>query len=317
MTWDDRELHGDDVAVGEEVEVGVADAHLAGGDEHLVAPDRRLVELGDLGALWSGEHECLHDSPLLAVANRLQSIAVVDQEGAQMKAARYHGRLDIRIEDVPTPVPADDELLLAVAAVGICGTDAAEFAHGPTMFPIDHAHAVTGHRGPMMPGHEFSGTVVAAGRDVSGFAEGDLVTSGAGVSCGVCANCRAGRTNLCDRYFTIGLNRDGALAELTTVPASALRQPRGPPPERRRGGDGAADVDRRARDAPRPAGGRRPRRRHRCRRHRGVPRARGGAPRRSRHRRRSRRRPVGGGRRARRGEDAADDERGAARGAAG
>ena len=81
MTWDDRELHGDDVAVGEEVEVGVADAHLAGGDEHLVAPDGRLVELGDLGALWSGKHECLHDSPLLVVAKILQSIALADQGG--------------------------------------------------------------------------------------------------------------------------------------------------------------------------------------------------------------------------------------------
>ncbi len=153
VTWDDRELDGDDVAVGEEVEVGVADAHLAGGDEHLVASDRRLVELGDLGALWSGKHECLHDSPLLVVRehnyNRLHSSI----KGATcMKAARYHGRLDIRIEDVPTPVPADDELLLSVAAVGICGTDAAEFAHGPTMFPIESAHAVTGHRGPMTPG---------------------------------------------------------------------------------------------------------------------------------------------------------------------
>ena len=115
-----------------------------------------------------------------------------------MKAARFHGRLDIRLEDVPTPLPADDELLLEIAAVGICGTDAAEFANGPTMFPIDHAHDITGHRGPIVPGHEFSGTVVAAGRDVTGFDQGDLVTSGAGVSCGGCRNCRAGRTNLCD-----------------------------------------------------------------------------------------------------------------------
>lgn len=138
-----------------------------------------------------------------------------------MKAARYHGRLDIRIEDVPSPFPANDELLIAVAAVGICGTDATEYAHGPAMFPIDAAHPVTGHCGPMVPGHEFAGTVVAAGREVGGFAEGDLVTSGAGVSCGVCANCRDRRTNLCERYFTVGLNRDGALAELTTVPASA------------------------------------------------------------------------------------------------
>jgi (R,R)-butanediol dehydrogenase/meso-butanediol dehydrogenase/diacetyl reductase len=153
-----------------------------------------------------------------------------------MKAARYHGRLDIRIEDVPTPVPADDELLLQVAAVGICGTDAAEFAHGPTLFPIDKPHDVTGHSGPMVPGHEFAGTVVAAGRDVTGFSEGDLVTSGAGVSCGVCRSCRSGRTNLCDRYFTIGLNRDGALAELTAVPASACVSLEG----RRLSGDVAA-----------------------------------------------------------------------------
>jgi (R,R)-butanediol dehydrogenase/meso-butanediol dehydrogenase/diacetyl reductase len=158
---------------------------------------------------------------LLILVEILQSIAFSDQGETDMKAARYHGRLDIRVEDVPSPTPADDELLLAVSAVGICGTDAAEFAHGPTMFPIESAHAVTGHRGPMTPGHEFAGIVVAAGRDVRGFAEGDLVASGAGVSCGACSNCRKGRTNLCERYFTIGLNRDGALAELTTVPASA------------------------------------------------------------------------------------------------
>jgi (R,R)-butanediol dehydrogenase/meso-butanediol dehydrogenase/diacetyl reductase len=136
-----------------------------------------------------------------------------------MRAARFHGRFDVRVEDVPDPVPADDELLLEVAAVGICGTDGSEFAHGPARFPIEHAHGVTGHRGPMVPGHEFSGTVVAAGRDVAGFAVGDLVCCGAGVSCGECPYCRAGRSNLCDRYFTVGLDRDGALAELAAVPA--------------------------------------------------------------------------------------------------
>jgi (R,R)-butanediol dehydrogenase/meso-butanediol dehydrogenase/diacetyl reductase len=138
-----------------------------------------------------------------------------------MKAARYHGRLDIRIEDLPIPTPAADELLVNVTAVGICGTDAGEFANGPTMFPIDRPHVVTGHFGPMVPGHEFAGIVSGIGRDVGGFAEGDLITSGAGVSCGTCRACRAGRTNLCASYFTIGLNRDGALAEFTTVPASA------------------------------------------------------------------------------------------------
>jgi (R,R)-butanediol dehydrogenase/meso-butanediol dehydrogenase/diacetyl reductase len=145
----------------------------------------------------------------------------VDKGVPIMKAARYHGRLDIRIEDLPIPAPSADELLVQVTAVGICGTDAGEFANGPTLFPIDRPHAVTGHCGPMVPGHEFAGIVAGVGRDVTGFAEGDLITSGAGVSCGACRACRAGRTNLCARYFTIGLNRDGALAEFTTVPASA------------------------------------------------------------------------------------------------
>lgn len=138
-----------------------------------------------------------------------------------MKAAVYHGQRDVRIEDVPRPRPGPGELLVAVTGVGICGTDASEFATGPGMFPIDHPHEVTGHQGPMVPGHEFGGVVVATGPGVDGFTEGDPVTSGAGISCGRCPRCHQGRTNLCDRYSTVGLQRDGALAELTTVAASA------------------------------------------------------------------------------------------------
>ncbi|MDH3755151.1 MAG: alcohol dehydrogenase catalytic domain-containing protein [Acidimicrobiia bacterium] len=138
-----------------------------------------------------------------------------------MKAAVYHGRFDIRMEELERPEPADDELLVAVTGVGICGTDATEFAHGPTMFPIEHRHDVTGHVGPMVPGHEFAGRVVRVGSAVTGFGEGDLITSGAGISCGTCPRCLEGRTNLCDRYSTVGLQRNGGLAEFTTVPATA------------------------------------------------------------------------------------------------
>ncbi|MGI9604999.1 MAG: alcohol dehydrogenase catalytic domain-containing protein [Acidimicrobiales bacterium] len=138
-----------------------------------------------------------------------------------MKAAVYHGTRDIRLEDVPVPAPADDEILVAIAAAGICGTDVSEFAHGPSLFPIDRRHAVTGHEGPMVPGHEFAGVVAAVGSAVAGFAEGDLITSGAGVSCGHCLRCDEGRTNLCTTYSTVGLERDGGLAEFTTVPAAA------------------------------------------------------------------------------------------------
>ncbi len=138
-----------------------------------------------------------------------------------MKAAVFHGRQDIRIEDRPVPVAGPGELLVRVTGAGICGTDTTEFTAGPSMFPIHSPHPVTGHHGPMIPGHEFAGEVAAVGAGVDGFAEGDLVASGAGISCGRCPSCRAGRTNLCDRYATVGLQRDGALAEYTTVPAAA------------------------------------------------------------------------------------------------
>ncbi|MDW3177991.1 MAG: alcohol dehydrogenase catalytic domain-containing protein [Acidimicrobiia bacterium] len=138
-----------------------------------------------------------------------------------MKAAVYYGQKDIRVEDVALPSPAEGELLIAISSVGICGTDAAEFEYGPSLFPISHRHAVTGHSGPMVPGHEFAGVVAGVGAGVTGFSEGDLVTSGAGISCGSCSMCQAGRTNLCASYSTVGLERNGGLAEFTTAPAVA------------------------------------------------------------------------------------------------
>lgn len=137
-----------------------------------------------------------------------------------MRAAVYHGRRDIRIEEVADPEPGPGELLLRIAAAGICGTDAHEYTAGPAMFPITEAHPVTGHVGPLIPGHEFSGTVVARGPGVDGFEDGALVVSGAGISCGHCIYCRRGRTNLCERYATVGLQRHGALAQYCAVPAS-------------------------------------------------------------------------------------------------
>ena len=57
-----------------------------------------------------------------------------------MKAAVYHGRGDIRVEERHDPVAGPGEVLLKVSVTGICGTDAAEFAHGPRMFPIETQH---------------------------------------------------------------------------------------------------------------------------------------------------------------------------------
>jgi (R,R)-butanediol dehydrogenase/meso-butanediol dehydrogenase/diacetyl reductase len=111
-------------------------------------------------------------------------------------------------------------LLLEVATVGICGTDVADFVNEPHFFPISKRHPYSGHLGPTIPGHEFSGVVAEVGAGVEGFAVGDLVASGAGVSCGVCPPCRRGATNLCESYWTVGLHAHGALAERVVVPAS-------------------------------------------------------------------------------------------------
>ncbi len=136
-----------------------------------------------------------------------------------MRAAVYHGTRDLRIEEIELPAPGPGELLLEVHAAGICGTDASEWDHGPIMFPIDQRHRWSGHGGPMVPGHEFGGRVVDRGPGVEGFADGTLVASGAGVSCGSCRACRSGLTNFCDRYFTLGLQRHGGLAQYVAVPA--------------------------------------------------------------------------------------------------
>lgn len=138
-----------------------------------------------------------------------------------MRAAVYHGDHDVRIEDVPEPAPQDGEVLLRVLRSGMCGTDATEWKAGPLTFPVNRVHPVTGATGPMVFGHEFVGEVVAP---VAGgrFPAGSIVASGAGVWCGECDRCREGRTNLCRRYYTHGLNAPGGLAELVAVPERTL-----------------------------------------------------------------------------------------------
>jgi (R,R)-butanediol dehydrogenase/meso-butanediol dehydrogenase/diacetyl reductase len=74
----------------------------------------------------------------------------------------------------------------------------------------------------MTIGHEFLGVVEEIGPDVHDLSIGDRVVAGAGQWCGRCRYCLAGRTNLCEQYYSYGLNRDGGLAEAVTVPAQML-----------------------------------------------------------------------------------------------
>ena len=130
-----------------------------------------------------------------------------------MKAAVYRGPGDVRIESIADPEGArEGELIIQVARAAICGTDSSEWAHGPLLA-----------RPPVVLGHEFVGRVVDAGSAAGAFAVGDRVVSGAGISCGMCEWCSAGRTNLCAEYRTIGLHLDGGLAEYVRSPGFVCR----------------------------------------------------------------------------------------------
>ncbi len=119
----------------------------------------------------------------------------------------------LAVSDVPTPVAARDELLIAVAACGICGSD----VHG--------YDGSTGRRiPPLVMGHEAAGTVVATGADVTSFKVGDRVAFDSTVYCGACEYCRKGEINLCNERQVLGVScgeysRAGAFAEFLTVPA--------------------------------------------------------------------------------------------------
>ena len=138
-----------------------------------------------------------------------------------MRAAVFHGAGDVRIEAVAAPGdPGPGEVLVVPSMAAICGTDASEFSHGPHMIPLHTRHPGSGHVGPLVIGHEFVGRVEAVGDGVESLTVGDRVVSGAGVFCGECAWCRAGRTNLCASYYTLGLSAPGGLAEQVMSPAS-------------------------------------------------------------------------------------------------
>ncbi|MGQ9733140.1 MAG: zinc-dependent alcohol dehydrogenase [Candidatus Zipacnadales bacterium] len=135
-------------------------------------------------------------------------------EGATLKAARLHGPLDVRIEEVPVPEPAPGEVLLRVRAVAICASDCRMYWDG-------HAGGVIPEV-PISQGHEFAGDVVALGEGVRHPAIGTRVAVDPSWHCGKCDMCRRGYTNICRHIvFPSFPPRDGALAEYIACPAHA------------------------------------------------------------------------------------------------
>jgi L-iditol 2-dehydrogenase len=119
----------------------------------------------------------------------------------------------VEIREVSVPEIGDDDVLLAVGAVSVCGSDVHQ-AYNTHSWPVNV---------PVTLGHEFGGTIAKCGRAVAGFREGDRVVSEtAAVICGACAMCRSGRYNLCPTRKGFGYGVDGAMAEYVKVPGRCL-----------------------------------------------------------------------------------------------
>jgi L-iditol 2-dehydrogenase len=120
---------------------------------------------------------------------------------------------DISIEEVSTPQPGDNELLIRSTVVGVCGSD---------------THAALGHHPfidlPYRPGHEVVGVVAAAGKGAEEFAPGTRVIIEPNLYCGRCAQCRSGRYNICRQLKVFGCQTPGGMADLFTIPADRVHR---------------------------------------------------------------------------------------------
>ncbi|MEM3406336.1 MAG: galactitol-1-phosphate 5-dehydrogenase [Nitrososphaerota archaeon] len=125
-----------------------------------------------------------------------------------MKAAIWYGGKNIRIEDVPEPEISDNDVLIKVKAVGICGSE---------------LHAYEGiserRKPPLIMGHEFSGEVIEVGKNVKNLVKGDRVAVDPIIRCLKCEQCLNGRSNICENMRLIGLHTPGAFSEYIAIPA--------------------------------------------------------------------------------------------------
>ena len=136
-----------------------------------------------------------------------------------MKAARFHGPGDIRIDDVPEPTVGPGQVKVDVEWCGICGTDLHEYLEGPIFIPPKGSpHPLTGQEMPVVMGHEFAGVIAEVGAGVTNVKEGDRVAVEPYDVCGECSACRIGRYNICRKLGFVGLDgQQGGFAERCVV----------------------------------------------------------------------------------------------------
>lgn len=139
-----------------------------------------------------------------------------------MRAARYYGRQDVRVDTVEPPTPDTGEVLIDIRACGICGSDLGMYLHGP--------QAGSKHL-PITLGHELGGTIATVGDSVD-VAVGTEIVLNPLVACEECWCCDEGKYNLCRNLTVVGAQRPGGYAEQVAAPAkNVIPLPEGISPE--------------------------------------------------------------------------------------
>ena len=131
-----------------------------------------------------------------------------------MSALVLNGPGDVQLAEKPIPTPGPGEVVLAVEATTICGTD----------LRIMSGEKTTGVRPGVTLGHEIAGRIASLGEGVEGLTAGQQATVSIVVSCGTCRACLTGREHLCSRCELVGYGMDGGLAPWLRVPARAVRR---------------------------------------------------------------------------------------------
>ena len=122
-----------------------------------------------------------------------------------MKAVLFDSPGKVRITEVPDPVIGSEDVLIAVKAAGVCGTDVHIYEGD---FIADY---------PLIPGHEFAGEVIEIGEAVRNFKPGDRVAVDPGVFCRKCSFCKENRENFCVNFKAYGVHFNGGFAEMAAV----------------------------------------------------------------------------------------------------
>lgn len=139
-----------------------------------------------------------------------------------MRALRWHGRGDVRLDEVPEPeTTAELGALVEVSRCGICGSDLAEVRYGPVLIRPS-AHPISGQAPPITLGHELVGTLKSGSSPDGKITAGMRVTVDACLRCGTCEACVHGDYHRCRLGGSIGLHTDGGFAPLVAVPDYCL-----------------------------------------------------------------------------------------------